>query len=277
VNSLKYGLRRVLARSAPDVLAAPGAAWLLGFRQEGEQVEDIADGIRIVYDRGTTLGERLFFFGTFEAPEIHYAAERLRRRPQASVILDVGANIGWHAVCWARHIANSTIIAFEPSPATAARLRHNVRANGLDDRIEVVEMAVANQVGTTRFFECADSAYSSIKDTGRSSVQQQIDVACTTIDRFTVERGLVPALLKVDVEGLEHEVLLGARRCLVAHHPDLLIEIYQGDRSNADPEATVRFLQELGYRAVVFAGGEPTPYVRHADERYNYFFCRDAP
>jgi FkbM family methyltransferase len=274
-SRLRYRLRRLAAHSAPRALDSALAPCLFGFHRDGSAIDDVADGLRVRYERHSIIGERLFLFGGFESNEVAYAAQRLARQA-APVVFDIGANIGWHTLNWARAVPEAAVYAFEPSPATAAVLRRNVTANGFTQRVEIVEVAMADTVGKARFFECADSAYSSVKDTGRSPVARQLEVACTTLDRFVTERGVFPHLIKIDVEGLEHEVVTGGRQCLSERHPDVLVEIYGGSNSNTNPAATVSLLQSIGYRAFTFVNGALQPYVRHVDEQYNYFFCPDA-
>ena len=48
----------------------------------------------------------------------------------------------------------------------------------------------------------------------------------TTLDREVEQLGLVPALIKIDVEGAELEVLEGAARVLETHRPRLLISLH---------------------------------------------------
>jgi hypothetical protein len=68
------------------------------------------------------------------------------------------------------------------------------------------------------------------------------DVPVMTLDRYAL-----PALrlLKIDVEGMEREVLLGARQTIVKHRPILYVE---NDRKDNSP-ALIRLIEELGYRA----------------------------
>jgi FkbM family methyltransferase len=273
---LKNRLRRWVARHAAGALDSGLAPYVLSFRRNDGSIEDIVDGLRVSYARRSAIGERLFFHGAFESGEIAFAASRLRRR-RAPVVLDVGANIGWHALNWARAAPAATLFAFEPSPAVARILRDNIAANGYGGRVEVVETAVSNRSGRTEFFECEDTAYSSIKDTRRNPVRRRLEVACTTIDAFLQERGVAPHLIKIDVEGLEHEVISGARQCLSTSDPDLLVEIYRGENSNTDPQATISLLQDLGYQAFVIVNGGLQRFERHRDDQYNYFFCRGEP
>lgn len=274
--NLKYRARRWIKRRLGSALDSSLAPRMLGFRRQTPGiVRDVAAGLQVSYDKNSVIGDKLFYFGGFETAEIAFVSARLQRQ-RNPVVLDVGANIGWHTINWARAAPGATFFAFEPSPTVADLLRRNVAMNGFEDRVHIVEVAVGDCVGRAQFFECSDSAYSSLKDTGRSPVRQKVDVACTTIDDFVRDHDVVPDLIKVDVEGLEHDVLMGARECLSMKHPDLLVEIFQGDKSNADPEATVKLLLDLGYSAFNFVEGRPQPHVRHTDDQYNYFFCRGA-
>ena len=62
--------------------------------------------------------------------------------------------------------------------------------------------------------------------------------------------GIVPDLIKIDVEGNEYSVLCGARETLRAHHPIVLVALHTGDSSCRD------LLAELGYAVSEIASGE---------------------
>lgn len=53
-------------------------------------------------------------------------------------------------------------------------------------------------------------------------------VPCSTLDRIIEDEGLVPDLVKIDVEGFEDVVLSGAKHMLTVHRPDLVIEVNPG-------------------------------------------------
>ena len=249
----------------------------LGFTARGTTVVDLIKGLQIEYEYGSDIGSKLFRNRRFETREIEFFQELLQRHRGTPVVLDVGANIGLHSMSWAATRADVQVFAFEPSPATAITLERNVARNGLGDRIEIVRAAVSDHEGTAVLLECDDNAYSSLKDTGRKNVIGSVEVPTLTLDQF-VERRQIPelALIKVDVEGLETEVLSGAERTLRTLRPDLFVEIYGGTKSNPDPSATVELVRSFGYEALVLIDGHPTPYKRHDDANYNYYFRRQA-
>jgi FkbM family methyltransferase len=82
-------------------------------------------------------------------------------------------------------------------------------------------------------------------------VKRQMKIA--TIDTYCREQNFVPNLIKVDVEGSEYDVLLGARNILSDHHPVLVVEFHPPDSANhirkSNREMT-QFLEKLEYRCL---------------------------
>jgi FkbM family methyltransferase len=240
---------------------------LLGLQRSAvAQVGDVA----IEYDLSSVIGRALLFEGRFEEPEIAFFQRRLKalERP---LVLDIGANIGVHTLRWA--VEGARVYSFEPSPPTRARLEANVARNGLGRAVTVSSLALSDTPGRARFYHCRDGAFSSLRDTGRQAVVDSFDVEVSTLDDFAKSHPLDGlALVKIDVEGFEQQVIDGGRRTLEALRPDLFVEIYGGQGSNADPERTIASICAIGYRPFVLMDGEAVPFERHSDERYNYFF-----
>jgi FkbM family methyltransferase len=88
------------------------------------------------------IAEELFFKGAYQgettAAVLAFVAEQ---RTEYEWIIDVGANIGTTSVPFAR--AGFSVVAIEPVPATLRLLRRNIRANGLQERVRIIEGAVA--------------------------------------------------------------------------------------------------------------------------------------
>ena len=78
--------------------------------------------------------------------------------------------------------------------------------------------------------------------------------------------------VKIDVEGLEHNVLEGMKEIIQKYRPIIFCEIYQGTASNKHPDKTVKFVSELGYDAYILKGDALVKYIKHDDMYYNYFF-----
>ena len=89
------------------------------------------------------IGRELFDVGSYQGvgvgAMVRYAQHE---RPNASWMIDVGANIGTTSVPMAR--AGYRCLAIEPVPSTLTFLRRNVAANGLADRITIIDAAVSS-------------------------------------------------------------------------------------------------------------------------------------
>lgn len=256
---LKYSLRAVRRR--------------LGMRPaKGTMVERVM-GVYCEYDPATAVGHQLYYRAAFERQEIDFCEKLLSEIPDP-VFLDVGANIGVHSLCWATRNVSLRGQLFEPAKATAELLRRNITRNGLSDRLKVHELALSSRSGEASFFECSDNAFSSLKDTHRMEVVAQTRVPVVTLDEWASSNNLNSVdLIKIDVEGLEHDVVLGAQSVLKAYRPHLFVEIFGGQYSNPNPSATIELIRGLGYEAYTFdrvAG--PVAYTEHSDDRYNYYF-----
>jgi len=138
------------------------------------------------------------------------------------VFVDVGANVGLYALWAARRVGPAgRVLAIEPHPAMADRLRFNIAANGAE-RVSVVQSAVGEEVGTATLHGSAGG------NSGQSSLLK--DVAFRPEDRYTVavrplldlveEAGLAAIdVLKIDIEGFEDRALVP----FLASAPDALL------------------------------------------------------
>jgi FkbM family methyltransferase len=231
-------------------------------------------GRRFFFDPATEIGLELLATGQFEREAVAQCANFIK---PDGVVIDVGANIGVHAVHFAALARFGKVVCFEPARSTFAYLLRNVQhlANVIP-----LNVALSDSAGLQPFFVAADNAFSGLKDTKRKAILHQESIACFRGD------DILPALfaddqridlVKIDVEGLEMQVLRGMREFLVAHKPVIFCEIYGGEQSNPDPESTVQFCVSLGYDAFVLSGGQLTPAATHSDKFYNYFFIPRHP
>ena len=203
------GWERVVRALAPPARFAGG---------EPRTVE-VADGYTFPVDAGTLIGWAIRFFGTYE-PEVR---DQIRRRlGTGDVAIDVGANVGWHALLMAAIVGpRGRVFAFEPNPTTRARLERAVAENGFT-QISVEPFAVSNRCGAAGFD--APAAGQFWDGTGRLTGDGSSQVECVTLDAFVAERTLGRvALVKIDVEGWEPAVLAGAER-VIADRPLVLFE-----------------------------------------------------
>lgn len=225
-------------------------------------------GNKFFFDPTTDIGIELLVAGHFEKKAIAQCANFIR---PDGIVIDVGANIGVHTVHFAAFAPSGKVICFEPASATFAHLLRNVR-----DLFNVIplNLALSDSSGLRPFFVAADDAYSGLKDTKRKALLRQELIACFKGDDIllTMLQDQRVDLVKIDVEGLEIEVLNGMKQFIVSHKPVIFCEIFGGKQSNPNPQATVELCVSLGYDAFVLDGARLSPAGQHNDKLYNYFF-----
>jgi FkbM family methyltransferase len=236
-------------------------------RKAGLTLQTRIHGHKVYFDPGTDIGWRLLREGQFEHKEIELCRTFLNSR---SVVIDIGANIGLHTVAFSSMANEGLVFAVEASPQTFRWLLRTTE--GLSNVVPL-DVAMGSSNGITEFFVAEDNAYSGLRDTGRKTLMRVVRVPC-----YTADHALLPLLprkvdmVKIDVEGLETEVLAGMSTLLEQSRPVVFCEIFGGDASNPDPEFTIRSLSEKGYRPYTFDGDRLQPFIRHNDLVYNYFF-----
>lgn len=171
--------------------------------------------------------EKDYWLGSYE-PELQDAIGR-HIRP-GMVVYDVGANVGYISLMLARVVGeNGRVLAFEPLPANAERIRRNAALNPEGQRLELHELAVSNGPGTVRFRVHASNAMGRMETVeGRTEgYGDSIEVPTAGLDELVYERGLpAPDVIKMDIEGGEVLALPGAARLLAEKHPLLLLELH---------------------------------------------------
>jgi FkbM family methyltransferase len=174
------------------------------------------------------------------------------------VVIDVGATIGYFAVHFARRVGSAgTVIAFEPGRENVALLRWNVTRAGLRN-VRIVEAALGDHDGEgTLFLNPVHPADHRTFDAAEARPSRRIRVV--TLDNMLGDPDAVAriALVKIDVQGAEMQVLRGMARTLkAATSSRLLVEFTPAALIDAgeSPEAFLEFFDALGYRPRVFDG-----------------------
>lgn len=141
----------------------------------------------------------------------------------AGPLFDVGANVGLYSLYYAR-TQKGNVYAFEPSSLNLGLLTRNINANDLTDRIIVLPLALTDRNKLAKF-TLSDLAEGEALSTfgehfghdGKPlSAAMQYNTLGMSLDYLISSRILpeTPALLKVDVDGIEHIILRGARETL---------------------------------------------------------------
>lgn len=153
-----------------------------------------------------------------------------------SVVVDVGAHIGTFSVPIADEVGK--VVAFEPSPDAFALLSHNASKNGAP--LQLINKGLGSEKGHGALL------VRNASNAGANTLMSGGDIVVTTLDEEVESADFV----KIDVEGMELEVLRGGVRLIERARPVVVFEVNlsQLRAHKASPHALERFFAERGYQ-----------------------------
>lgn len=175
--------------------------------------------------------------------------------PSSGVVVDIGANIGAFVLDCAARRSQVRIDAYEPNPRAFATLQQNVEANGLTGRVRLFQEAVGGRAGTLRLAVGGPSLAASGYGASCDESSSHVDAPAVTL-RTIVERAGAIALLKIDAEGAEADILSSPRdlesvaAVVGEYHEDLV----PGIRARV-----LAALREAGFNPTTTDGGRCGP------------------
>lgn len=202
---------------------------------------------RVLLNRfDTHLGRCLREYGEFSQEEIDFLSQFL---PPGCTVIDVGANIGALTVPLAQHVGpEGRVLAIEPQRLTYQLLNANVALNSLENVVTRLAACGARggKVPVPRIMPDITNSPGglSLLDAVHPDVETEM-VEMLPLDLLAV--GSVPdlRLIKIDVEGMERQVLLGAKELIKSLQPIIYLE------ADRDPLVAplIDTIEAIGYRA----------------------------
>jgi FkbM family methyltransferase len=168
---------------------------------------------------------------------------------EREVIWDIGANIGSFAVLARQHRGVDRLVCVEPDALNREILNINLSLNK-GAQYHVCALALSDRPERRRLWLAPPS------NRGMSRLTTEVDAAdvdyvtCETLDRLVFDQKLPPpTLLKIDVEGWEYQVLLGASRLMRTSPPTAIVfETRCTDGGEIVDSRIPEFLAAFGYR-----------------------------
>lgn len=232
-------------------------------------------GTRILVRADQDSGRFLYFYGWYEPEECSYFQKELR---PTDICLDVGANVGFYTLLFARLASQGQVHAFEPVESSWHILSTNVLVNELA-HVTVNHAAVGDRDEETDFILASDPTYSSFVDTERRAATGRVRVPMMTLDAYVRDRGLEGVdCLKVDVEGGEYKVLKGAAKLLSnsQRRPRLvMLELHDPmlQRQGSSIDQIIEQMAQYGYQPFAWTNHRRVPFRReHYMKFFNIFF-----
>jgi len=135
-------------------------------------------------------------------------------------VIDIGSNVGNHALYFATTMKAQRVVVVEPNPLAMAPLMANVLINRLEGIIDLAALGV----GLSDASEAGYGMKRHDKNLGATKMfAGKGDLQVHAGD--DIFEGETPDLIKIDVEGMEMKVLSGLERMIAAHRPVILIEV----------------------------------------------------
>jgi FkbM family methyltransferase len=203
-------------------------------------------------------GYWLPFHGDGDLQEVQYQidgdlwfkweSERLRKYlPKDGVVIDVGANLGFVVLLFAKHVGpGGQIYAFEPSPFAYTKLLKVMEKNQLHN-VQCFNLGCGNTRKEETLLVPASSGNATVRRSGLhpGGVCREVNIQIDTLDNVILPFEQKVDLLKIDTEGFEDQVLEGAAEVVARYRPIVYLELSQeyGDSS----ARAVAWLRARGY------------------------------
>jgi FkbM family methyltransferase len=192
--------------------------------------------------------------------------------------IDVGAYVGWHTLLASRLVGRSgRVTSYEPSPSNYAYLKYHVNWNARG-KVRLRQAAVAESSCPSQSFfllNRGDSSSNSLTF-GERSVPgaQEVSVSTTTLDQEMADVPAAKFVLKIDVEGSELSVLMGAAEFLRRLRPVVILALHPQWLPLHHSTGRIRsFFEECGYRVNPLDGAAAGGTWGHAGD----YLCLPPP
>jgi FkbM family methyltransferase len=197
---------------------APGASMLA--------IRRCRHGTMMYLRQDVYIGRSFTEYGEYSEGEVDLFRQCLR---PGDVALDIGANLGAHTLPMAQLVGPSgAVFAFEPQRILFQILCANVALNELPN-VHALPVALGRAVGRTKVPALDYRGASNFGGVSLGGAHGE-DVPVLTLDQLEVSK---IKLIKIDVEGMELDVLAGAKQTLARCRPILYVENDRADKAEA--------------------------------------------
>jgi FkbM family methyltransferase len=193
-------------------------------------------------------------------------ADLLQTLDKTDVFYDIGANVGTYTCFAGQHLDEQNVVAYEPHPGNADRLRENVMMNGIQADIRTVALSNETKSSKLTLSGRADEAGVGTHSLSTENDEETIDITLIRGDELT-ENGDIPTpnVVKIDVEGAEQLVIEGLSSTLEDNqchtiycevHPDRITD-FGGSVSELH-----ELLESKGYAVSRFENRSPEYFLK---------------
>jgi FkbM family methyltransferase len=176
----------------------------------------------------------------------------------APTIVEVGSNIGSSLIEIKRARPDAKVYCFEPSDRFAAVLERNIADNRLED-IVVERLLVGADDGSAELFVNTSTASVATANYGGHDLLSREAIRMVALDSYLDSQAGVD-LLKIDTDGFDHAVVMGAQQLARTHGPAIYCEFapFLIEKTGGSGREFLALLQSLGYNTIfpILSGGQ---------------------
>lgn len=191
-------------------------------------------------------------------------------------VLDIGANVGKTAKAFRRRFPEARIHCVEPLPECCRQIER--WAKGQQGMVVVYNLALgAQETRASMFRDRSCSGGSTLlrpADGVEAARHEELSVAVTTLDALARQISLTDDLLvKIDVEGLDLEVIRGGPRT-ISRAEAVIVEVSLHESPHASPRLG-EFIEVLGAQGLAYRGNLKCAWVQGVPRMIDAVFLRD--
>jgi FkbM family methyltransferase len=207
--------------------------WLLPkLEKVGDIILTIPSGFKLQINPSKDKGvERsLFETGIYERGTLDFIKNHLK---SGDVFVDVGANIGLMSIFARKAVGTAgKVWAFEANSSTFNILERNLALNDFSD-VLCFECGLGAARETKLLYDNWEINRGAASTVVQSKGAKAIEISILTLDEVADQQKIFPSMIKIDVEGMEEDVLIGAGKIIQKYMPILIVEFSEERGDNA--------------------------------------------
>ncbi len=203
------------------------------------QINHNGKTLEMFYENPSDEVQKFIADGSFY--EEHVLRRHVELIPLGGTVLDVGSNIGNHAVYYANFSRASKVYCFEPNPVARRLLLANVEASGAGKvRLDFVEFGLGRKRSKLSLGASPDN---NLGGTSLAESSSGAEVQVVPLDEILASEPV--DFIKIDVEGMELDVLMGAAGIIRKYRPVVHVEVREHDNGRFGA-----FISDMNYMVV---------------------------
>lgn len=206
ISNIRFILNHPLNRNQKAKAFSRFVKWQVNSRLSPHPIiYPFTEKAKLIVQKGMTGATGNLYCGLHDFEDMGFILHFLRKE---DCFIDIGANVGSYSILASAHVG-ATTISIEPVRSTFEILKKNIFINQVSDKVKPLNIALGSKKVEVRFTTTLDTMNHVAVDDSESGSKIELD----TLDNI-LSNQLFPAIIKIDVEGFEIEVIKGAPNTL---------------------------------------------------------------